>query len=99
VADPIPDVPFIFAKGLCLDGETQWWAGFIIIADGTVNQIAVENPCGRVFLNLHFRANGITRHMGVPKHTRIVFERAEIEQAFGGPFHWNDDGVRYGVTS
>jgi hypothetical protein len=99
VSDPVADTPFYFARGLCLDGVTQWRAGFIVLADKTINQILVDNPCGRVFLNLHFQANGVTRHIGVPKNSRIVFDRAQIEQAFGGPVHWDDPGVRYGVTS
>jgi hypothetical protein len=99
VADPTPGVPFVFARGLGLDGVTQWRAGFVVLNDKTVDQIVVDNPCGRVFLNLHFRANGVTRHMGVPKNSRIVFDRDQIEQAFGGPFRWDDPDVRYGVTS
>ena len=99
MADPVPGEPFYFAKGVCRDGVTQWRAGFLTLTDGTIDQILVNNECNRIFLNLHFRANGITKHLGVPKNTKLILSREDIEQAFNGPVRWDDLGVRYGVTS
>jgi hypothetical protein len=96
--NPTPGQPFTFGLINCGDGTNYCRGAFVVNDAGVVVGIGVRNECSRRSVDLKVTANGVTRRLCQERRSQRIFTAAEVVAAFGGTFHWDDDGVVFSLS-